>query len=137
MDRSTAPTASPKILSKTLRKSGQPWMSWRLARTSRRDLVRVASQDSCFAGRARQSTAQGLLDHLIRPRQERRRDRQAEGLGGLEVHDQIELCRLLDREVARLAALEDLVHVPGGAPITTNRVRPIGHETAVIDKLPQ
>ena len=26
-----------------------------------------------------------LLDHLIRPLQERRRDRQAEGLGGLEV----------------------------------------------------
>jgi len=28
-----------------------------------------------------------LLDHLIRPLQERRRDRQAEGLGGLEVDD--------------------------------------------------
>jgi len=27
------------------------------------------------------------LDHLIRPLQERRRDRQAEGLGGLEVDD--------------------------------------------------
>jgi hypothetical protein len=28
------------------------------------------------------------LDHLIRPRQERRRDRQAEGLGGLQVCDE-------------------------------------------------
>ena len=31
--------------------------------------------------------ARALLDHLIRPLQERRRDRQAEGLGGLEVDD--------------------------------------------------
>jgi hypothetical protein len=36
-------------------------------------------------------TATGLLDHLIRPLQERRRDRQAEGLGGLEIDDQLEL----------------------------------------------
>jgi hypothetical protein len=28
-----------------------------------------------------------LLDHLIRPRQQRRRDRQVEGPGGLEVDD--------------------------------------------------
>ena len=31
------------------------------------------------------------LDHLIRPLQERRRDGQAEGLGGLEVDDELEL----------------------------------------------
>src|SRR6266851_30705 len=29
------------------------------------------------------------IDHLIRPLQERRRDREAEGLGGLEVDDQL------------------------------------------------
>ena len=28
-----------------------------------------------------------LLNHLIRPRQQRRRDRQAEGFGGLEIDD--------------------------------------------------
>src|SRR6266404_5181887 len=33
----------------------------------------------------------GLLDHLIRPLQERRGDRQAEGFGGLEVDNQLEL----------------------------------------------
>jgi hypothetical protein len=32
-----------------------------------------------------------LFDHLIRPLEERRRDRQAEGLGGLEIDDQLEL----------------------------------------------
>jgi hypothetical protein len=32
-----------------------------------------------------------LLDHLIRPLQERRRDRQAERLGGLQVDHQVKL----------------------------------------------
>jgi hypothetical protein len=41
-----------------------------------------------------------LLDHLIRPLQERRRDRQAKRLGGLEVDHQLELRGLLEREVA-------------------------------------
>jgi hypothetical protein len=35
------------------------------------------------------------LDDLVRPQQQRLRDRQAEGLGGLEVDDQLELGRLL------------------------------------------
>ena len=37
-----------------------------------------------------------LLDHLIRPLQERRRDRQAQSLGGLEVDRQVISRRLLD-----------------------------------------
>jgi 2-polyprenyl-6-methoxyphenol hydroxylase-like FAD-dependent oxidoreductase len=36
------------------------------------------------------------LDHLIRAQQQRRRDRQTEGLRGLEVDDQLEFGRLLD-----------------------------------------
>jgi len=36
-----------------------------------------------------------LLDDPIRPLQERRRNRQAESLGGLSVDDQLELRRLL------------------------------------------
>ena len=39
------------------------------------------------------------LDHLIRPLQERRRDREAEGLGGLEVDHELELRRLLHRQI--------------------------------------
>ena len=50
-----------------------------------------------------------LLDHLIRPLQERRRDRQTEGLGGLEVDDQLERRRLLHWEVGGLGAAENLV----------------------------
>src|SRR6266851_4683654 len=41
-----------------------------------------------------------LLNDFIRPLQQRRRDRQPEGLGGLEVDDQLELRGLLHRHVA-------------------------------------
>ena len=37
-----------------------------------------------------------LSDHFIRPPQQRRRDRQAERLRGLEVYDELELGGLLD-----------------------------------------
>src|SRR6266851_727082 len=53
------------------------------------------------------------LDYLIRPLQERRGDRQAEGLGGLQVDDQLELGGLLDRQVSGIGALENLVDVDG------------------------
>jgi hypothetical protein len=43
-----------------------------------------------------------LLDHLIRPSEQRRWDRQAEGFGGLEVDHQLELGGLLDGEIGGL-----------------------------------
>jgi len=42
-----------------------------------------------------------LLDDLVRSQEHRLRDREPEGLGGLEVDDQFELGRLLDRESQR------------------------------------
>jgi hypothetical protein len=49
-----------------------------------------------------------LLDHLIRPLQERRRDRQAEGLGGLEVDEQFEFAGLFDGRSPGFAPLRIL-----------------------------
>src|SRR6188508_294840 len=42
------------------------------------------------------------LHHLIRPLQQRLRDRQAEGSGGPQVDHQLELRSLLNRQVSRL-----------------------------------
>jgi hypothetical protein len=49
-----------------------------------------------------------LLDHLIRPREHIRRDRQADLLGGFQVDNKLELCRLLDGKVAGLAPFKIL-----------------------------
>ena len=46
-----------------------------------------------------------LLDHLVHSHQQRLRDRQAERSRSLQVDHQLELGRLLNREVGRLRAL--------------------------------
>jgi len=60
------------------------------------------------------SVEHGLLNHLVVPQQRRLRDRQAEGFGGFEVDDQIELRGLLDRDVCRFGPFQNLVHLTGG-----------------------
>src|SRR2546426_1771626 len=64
-----------------------------------------------------------LLDHLVRPSQHRRRDRQAERLGRLEVNHQLELRRLLHGEVSRFSTFQDLVDIDGAASGARMRLR--------------
>src|ERR1700686_2600634 len=47
------------------------------------------------------------LDHLVGGRQQRFRDGEAEGLGGLEVDDQFELGGLLHRQIGSFLAFEN------------------------------
>jgi hypothetical protein len=55
------------------------------------------------------------LDQLVGTLQQGRWDRQPERLRGLEIDHQLELRRLLDREVRRVRSLQDPVHVLGDA----------------------
>jgi hypothetical protein len=48
--------------------------------------------------------------------EKRRRERGAERLGGFQVDDQLRFGRLLERQVSRLGALEDLVHIGDRSP---------------------
>jgi hypothetical protein len=48
------------------------------------------------------------LDHLIGGGQKRFRDGEAEGVCGLEIDQQLELCRLLYRQIGRLGPLQNL-----------------------------
>ena len=59
-------------------------------------------------------TAYRSLNDLVRPLQQRRRDREAERLGRLEVDDELEFGRLLDRQVGGLGPLEDPIRIEFG-----------------------
>src|SRR5437899_5108929 len=81
-------------------------------------------------------TKPGLLDDLIRPPQQRVRDRQAERLGSLEVDDELKLRRLLDGEVARFGALQDLIHEMRSTATHILEIFSVGHEAASVCEPP-
>jgi len=54
-------------------------------------------------------------DHLVRLEEDDRGDGEPEGLGGLEVDDQLKFRGLLHREVSRFGAFQDLIDIRGGA----------------------
>src|SRR6267142_5587319 len=78
-----------------------------------------------------------LFDHVIRPLQERRWDREAEGLPGLEVDDEFELRRLLDGEIGGLGSLEDLVHIRRGPAGEVRDARAVCHQPSRAGELPE
>src|SRR4051812_8433297 len=75
------------------------------------------------------------FDHLVGAQEERLRDRQSECLGGSKIEDELELGRLLDREVGRLCPAQNLVDKVGSAPEKVRGVRSIGHQTSRFDVL--
>src|SRR5262249_26873196 len=84
---------------------------------------------SCFVWKSRvRMPIVRSLNHLIRPQQQRWRDREAKGLGGLEVDDKLEPRRLLDWEVRRLRALKNPIDVYSCPPIQVPMVRAIRHQ---------
>src|SRR5947207_1472843 len=59
-------------------------------------------------------SAEPLFDHLVSSLQDRLRHGQAERLSGLEIDNQLEPGRLLNRQIGRLLTLEDLSDVSAG-----------------------
>jgi len=65
------------------------------------------------------------LNHLVGGRQQRFRDGEAEGFGGLQVNDQINFCDLLDWQIGWFLAFEN---APG---IDASLVERIAQATAI------
>jgi hypothetical protein len=77
----------------------------------------------------------GSPDHLIGQEEQGWGYRDPERLGGLEVEDQLEFYGLFHREIGRLGAFEDFVHVGRCASIQGYIAGAIGDEAAHLGKL--
>src|SRR5947209_3517649 len=71
-----------------------------------------------------------LFNHLIRGGKQRRRDRQAEPLGGLEVDDQLILRRRLYRQIGRFDAAKDTIDVSRRAAPLLDLIESVGNQPA-------
>ena len=80
-------------------------------------------------GQYRKSAAS--LDDFVGGGEQRRRDGEAEGFGGLEVDDQFETRRLLDRQIAGSCTFQDLVDVADRAAEIIEEIRSIREKHAV------
>src|SRR5260370_40379364 len=106
--------AAPTIVARTARMVARDWKVLRIKAllhslewSALAAKVRMEPEERAD-GMSREKGCQGgereahLLNHLIRPKQQRLRNRQAEGLGGLEVDDQFKRSGLLDGEISGL-----------------------------------
>src|SRR5260370_730121 len=74
--------------------------------------------------------SRGLFNHLIGDGENAPRDVKPERLCGLEVDDELELSRLLDRDIGRLRPTQNLVDHLGGTPEQVRKVGAIRHQAA-------
>src|SRR6516165_11853012 len=75
------------------------------------------------------------LNDLVSSRQQRFRDGEAEGLGGLEVDDKLKLGRLQDRQVGGLSAIENFAGIDASLTKTVCDVRSVAHQPAGYDEI--
>jgi hypothetical protein len=78
----------------------------------------------------------GLLEHLGRLEEEGWGNGNPKGLGRLQVDHQRECGRLLDRQIGRVGAVEELPHGGSGALELLHQAHPLCREAAGLQKLP-
>src|SRR5262245_45517393 len=76
------------------------------------------------------------FDNLVGAQQERLRNLQSERLCGGEIYNEIELGRLLHRQIAWLRPAQNLVDIVPGASKEVGNVWSIGHQTTRFHELP-
>src|SRR5215204_4656612 len=92
---------------------------------------------SRLEARSRLSQHSCSFDHLVGARKEGRRDGQAECLSRGCIDHELKRSRLLDRQLTRLGAAQDLIYVIGGPPEKDWVAWSIGHQTSSVDVLPR
>src|SRR5262245_12347773 len=76
-----------------------------------------------------------LFNELIRSSEGSRRQRDADGLGCLEVNNEHPPPRVLKRKITRLCTVQDLLHVPGRLAVLIDDVRRVRHEPTCLGDL--
>src|SRR5262249_38933219 len=87
----------------------------------------------CAAERTRAAS----FDHLVGARERGRRDFEPQSPRDDPVDHEFEFNWLFDRNIARLRASQNLVHIVSGPTPEVWEVWAIGYQTACIDKVPQ
>src|SRR4029453_1246132 len=90
--------------------SARPVDRWDRQRSD--DTLQLAS--GCGMRRVAARVPTSLFDDFIGPKQNRFWNSNAESFGCSQIYSQLELGRLLDRNVTRLCAFEDFVHLACG-----------------------
>jgi hypothetical protein len=85
--------------------------------------------DGC-AARPAIATSRRLFDYLVGTAEHHRRDCDADGLGRIDIDDEVEFGRLDDRQVRRLGALEDAPGIDPNLAVSITEAGAIAHEPA-------
>ena len=100
-----------------LRQSSGQVLDFRLSDLKLKERIRVLLR-ICFSPQSKIGNRKSKMSSYdpIRPCQHPLRNRQADLFRGLQIDDQLKLRRLLDRQIRRLGAFENPIHVICGAP---------------------
>src|SRR5260370_1592584 len=104
---------------------------------TRESYLQIRVQSLCtLRGHCRQGHATFSLDHLVGGRQQGRRHRDAERLGGLEAYHEFKFGWLFDGKIARLGAVQNLVNIVTRAAKHLSVIGSIRHQPPAFDVIP-
>src|SRR5437870_1260698 len=127
-DAASAPGPGPRLLRRKNQPFGRGHRASRICRMTRSSYTCAPPLEPYNIGGGRRPRLNFSFDDLVGELQDRLRHREAERLCGLEIDDQLESGRLLDRQIGGLGALEDLSSVSADQAIGSSEAGSIAEQ---------